>query len=107
MVKRSSILLLVDFVMVVSYPILLVTIINNLFIDEILLNSRHFYLCLVFVINLFLFFEAEFANLPLIPAFFEIGTDKFLHGVNVASSGSGCLVETKRGIVSNFFSFLL
>ncbi|XP_006339392.1 GDSL esterase/lipase 5-like [Solanum tuberosum] len=44
-------------------------------------------------------FIAEFANLSLIPAFFEIGTDKFLHGVNFASSGSGCLVETNRGIV--------
>ncbi|XP_009787968.1 GDSL esterase/lipase 5-like [Nicotiana tabacum] len=44
-------------------------------------------------------FIAEFANLPLIPAYFEIGTDKFLHGVNFASSGSGCLVETNRGIV--------
>lgn len=53
-----------------------------------------------------LLFAAEFANLPLIPAYFEIGTDKFLHGVNFASSGSGCLVETNRGIVSGLLIFL-
>lgn len=44
-------------------------------------------------------FIAEYANLPLIPSYFEIGKQHFVHGVNFASGGAGCLVETHRGFV--------
>ncbi|KAK4352778.1 hypothetical protein RND71_028296 [Anisodus tanguticus] len=45
-------------------------------------------------------FVAEYAELPLIPPYFEIGKDdRFVHGVNFASGGAGCLVETYRGFV--------
>ncbi|CAN4097999.1 unnamed protein product [Withania somnifera] len=44
-------------------------------------------------------FIAEYANLPLIPPYFEIGKKHFDHGVNFASGGSGCLSETNRGLV--------
>ncbi|WMV34831.1 hypothetical protein MTR67_028216 [Solanum verrucosum] len=44
-------------------------------------------------------FIAEYANLPLIPPYFQIGKKHFDHGVNFASAGSGCLVETARGFV--------
>ncbi|KAM3375220.1 GDSL lipase [Capsicum galapagoense] len=44
-------------------------------------------------------FIAEYANLPLIPSYFEIGKKHFDHGVNFASGGAGCLVETHRGFV--------
>ncbi|WMV34830.1 hypothetical protein MTR67_028215 [Solanum verrucosum] len=44
-------------------------------------------------------FIAEYANLPLIPPYFEIGKKPFVHGVNFASGGSGCLAETARGFV--------
>ncbi|KAJ8541788.1 hypothetical protein K7X08_002604 [Anisodus acutangulus] len=46
-------------------------------------------------------FIAEYANLPLIPSYFQIGREGFVHGVNFASSLSGCLVETNRGHVIN------
>ncbi|XP_019258467.1 PREDICTED: GDSL esterase/lipase 1-like isoform X1 [Nicotiana attenuata] len=42
-------------------------------------------------------FIAEYAELPLIPSYFEIGKDGFIHGVNFASGGAGCLEETFRG----------
>ncbi|MCE3217025.1 GDSL esterase lipase [Datura stramonium] len=44
-------------------------------------------------------FIAEYANLPLIPPYFEIGKKHFVHGVNFASGGSGCLTEIGRGFV--------
>ncbi|XP_019069911.2 GDSL lipase-like [Solanum lycopersicum] len=44
-------------------------------------------------------FIAEYANLPFIPPYFEIGKEHFIHGVNFASAGSGCLAETNRGSV--------
>ncbi|PHT79183.1 hypothetical protein T459_17235 [Capsicum annuum] len=44
-------------------------------------------------------FIAEYAHLPLIPPYFEIGKKHFVHGVNFASGGSGCLAETGRGFV--------
>ncbi|WMV54396.1 hypothetical protein MTR67_047781 [Solanum verrucosum] len=44
-------------------------------------------------------FIAEYAELPLVPSYFEIGKDHFVHGVNFASGGAGCLVETFRGFV--------
>lgn len=44
-------------------------------------------------------FIAEYADLPLIPSYFEIGKQHFVHGVNFASGGAGCLVETHRGFV--------
>lgn len=44
-------------------------------------------------------FIAKYANLPLIPPYFEIGKKLFDHGVNFASGGSGCLAETNRGFV--------
>ncbi|XP_015168406.1 GDSL esterase/lipase 5-like [Solanum tuberosum] len=46
-----------------------------------------------------LYFAAEYANLPFIPPYFEIGKKPFVHGVNFASGGSGCLAETARGFV--------
>ncbi|XP_060216961.1 GDSL lipase-like [Lycium barbarum] len=44
-------------------------------------------------------FIAEYASLPLIPPYFQIGRQHFVHGVNFASGGSGCLAETNRGFV--------
>ncbi|XP_015078865.1 GDSL esterase/lipase 2-like [Solanum pennellii] len=44
-------------------------------------------------------FIAEYANLPFIPPYFEIGKKHLVHGVNFASGGSGCLAETARGFV--------
>ncbi|XP_016462205.1 GDSL lipase-like isoform X1 [Nicotiana tabacum] len=44
-------------------------------------------------------FIAEYAKLPLIPSYFQIGKQHFVHGVNFASGGSGVLVETLRGFV--------
>ncbi|XP_006356553.1 GDSL esterase/lipase 5-like [Solanum tuberosum] len=44
-------------------------------------------------------FIAEYANLPLIPPYFQTGKKHFNHGVNFASAGSGCLAETARGFV--------
>ncbi|XP_075108656.1 GDSL lipase [Nicotiana tabacum] len=44
-------------------------------------------------------FIAEYAELPLIPSYFEIGKDGSIHGVNFASGGAGCLKETFRGFV--------
>ncbi|KAL3366267.1 hypothetical protein AABB24_011094 [Solanum stoloniferum] len=44
-------------------------------------------------------FIAEYANLPLIPPYFQIGKKHFIHGVNFASASSGCLAETARGFV--------
>lgn len=44
-------------------------------------------------------FIAEYAELPLIPSYFGIGKDRFVHGVNFASGGAGCLVETYRDFV--------
>ncbi|TMW84503.1 hypothetical protein EJD97_025044 [Solanum chilense] len=41
-------------------------------------------------------FIAEYANLPFIPPYFEIGKKHLVHGVNFASGGSGCLAETAR-----------
>lgn len=52
----------------------------------------------------FVVFAAEYANLPLIPSYFEIGKQHFVHGVNFASGGAGCLVETHRGFVSGISS---
>ncbi|XP_059278175.1 GDSL esterase/lipase 2-like isoform X1 [Lycium ferocissimum] len=44
-------------------------------------------------------FIAEFAELPLIPSYFAICKDQFVHGVNFASGGAGCLTESYRGFV--------
>ncbi|XP_016462207.2 GDSL lipase-like [Nicotiana tabacum] len=44
-------------------------------------------------------FIAEHANLPSIPSYFQIGKQHFVHGVNFASGGAGCLAETHRGFV--------
>ncbi|XP_055831570.1 GDSL lipase-like [Solanum dulcamara] len=44
-------------------------------------------------------FIAEYANLPLIPPYFQIGMEHFIHGVNFASAGSGCLAESNRGFI--------
>ncbi|KAK4708525.1 hypothetical protein R3W88_029450 [Solanum pinnatisectum] len=46
-------------------------------------------------------FIAEYANLPLIPSYFQIEKEGFIDGVNFASSLSGSLVETNRGHVIN------
>ncbi|WRX14501.1 GDSL lipase/esterase - like 10 [Theobroma cacao] len=44
-------------------------------------------------------FIAEYAGLPLIPAYLQPGDRKFIHGVNFASAGAGALVETNQGFV--------
>ncbi|KAK6282283.1 PREDICTED: GDSL esterase/lipase 5 [Theobroma cacao] len=44
-------------------------------------------------------FIAEYAGLPLIPAYLQPGDRKFIHGVNFASGGAGALVETNQGFV--------
>lgn len=55
--------------------------------------------------NCWLYFAAEYAKLPFIPPYFEIGKKHLVHGVNFASGGSGCLAETARGFVSHNISF--
>lgn len=42
-------------------------------------------------------FIAEYANLPLIPAYLDPRNKLYIHGVNFASGGGGALVETHRG----------
>ncbi|XP_049360280.1 GDSL esterase/lipase 1-like [Solanum verrucosum] len=44
-------------------------------------------------------FIAEYANLPFIPPYFEIGKKHLVHGVNFASGSSGILAETSRAII--------
>ncbi|KAI3788038.1 hypothetical protein L2E82_00648 [Cichorium intybus] len=44
-------------------------------------------------------FIAEFARLPLIPAYLDPHDNEFLYGANFASGGSGVLVETNAGVV--------
>nr|GMC79842.1 GDSL esterase/lipase 1-like [Ipomoea batatas] len=44
-------------------------------------------------------FIAQFAKLPLIPAYFETKQRGIVNGVNFASAGSGCLAETFPGLV--------
>ncbi|XP_019156897.1 PREDICTED: GDSL esterase/lipase 1-like [Ipomoea nil] len=44
-------------------------------------------------------FIAEFAKLPLIPAYFGTDHRRFINGVNFASAGAGSLVETFSGFV--------
>nr|GMC84535.1 proteasome subunit beta type-4 [Ipomoea batatas] len=48
-------------------------------------------------------FIAQFAKLPLIPAYFRTDHRRFINGVNFASAGAGCLVETFSG----FFTRLI
>ncbi|CAI9094432.1 OLC1v1030174C1 [Oldenlandia corymbosa var. corymbosa] len=45
-------------------------------------------------------FIAKYANLPLIPPYFQSGYKQFSYGVNFASGGAGALVETHQGKVS-------
>ncbi|CAI9094433.1 OLC1v1030174C2 [Oldenlandia corymbosa var. corymbosa] len=42
-------------------------------------------------------FIAKYANLPLIPPYFQSGYKQFSYGVNFASGGAGALVETHQG----------
>lgn len=59
-------------------------------------------------VNWFYCFQiAEYAELALVPSYFEIGKDNFVHGVNFASGGAGCLDETFRGFVSHIFILIL
>ncbi|GKD49901.1 GDSL esterase/lipase 1-like protein [Tanacetum coccineum] len=44
-------------------------------------------------------FIAEFAGLPLIPAYLDPQHNEFVHGANFASGGAGALVETHAGFV--------
>ncbi|XP_019157203.1 PREDICTED: GDSL esterase/lipase 1-like [Ipomoea nil] len=44
-------------------------------------------------------FIAQFAKLPLIPAYFGTDHRRFINGVNFASAGAGSLVETFSGFV--------
>ena len=55
--------------------------------------------------NCWLYFAAEYAKLPFIPPYFEIGKKHLVHRVKFASGGSGCLAETARGFVSHNISF--
>ncbi|KAL0562197.1 hypothetical protein IC582_002649 [Cucumis melo] len=41
---------------------------------------------------------AEYANLPLIPAYLDPHNKLYIHGANFASGGAGVLVETHRGL---------
>ncbi|PWA78027.1 SGNH hydrolase-type esterase domain-containing protein [Artemisia annua] len=44
-------------------------------------------------------FIAEYAGLPLIPAYLEPWNNEFTHGANFASAGAGALIETFAGFV--------
>ncbi|KAD6795108.1 hypothetical protein E3N88_06004 [Mikania micrantha] len=44
-------------------------------------------------------FIAEYAKLPLIPAYLEPGNDEYTHGANFASGGAGALVDSHAGFV--------
>ncbi|GMI92554.1 GDSL lipase 1 [Hibiscus trionum] len=44
-------------------------------------------------------FIAQFAGLPIIPAYLKPGKQKFTDGVNFASGGAGALVESHQGFV--------
>ncbi|XP_042946716.1 GDSL esterase/lipase 1-like isoform X2 [Carya illinoinensis] len=44
-------------------------------------------------------FIAEFAKLPLIPAYLHPGYKRYADGANFASAGAGALVETRQGSV--------
>ncbi|XP_022964041.1 GDSL esterase/lipase 5-like [Cucurbita moschata] len=46
-------------------------------------------------------FIAEYANLPLIPAYLDPHNNLYIHGVNFASGGGGALVETHQGFAIN------
>nr|XP_043617077.1 GDSL lipase-like [Erigeron canadensis] len=51
-------------------------------------------------------FIAEFASLPLIPAYFNPQNREYSYGANFASGGSGALVETVPGLVMDLKSQL-
>ena len=42
---------------------------------------------------------AEYAKLPIIPAYLQPGLKDYTYGVNFASGGAGALVETYQGSV--------
>ena len=42
---------------------------------------------------------AEYAKLPIIPAYLQPGLKEYTYGVNFASGGAGALVETFQGFV--------
>ena len=42
---------------------------------------------------------AEYAKLPLIPAYLKPGDHQFEYGANFASGGAGVLVESHQGFV--------
>nr|GEZ67189.1 lipase, GDSL [Tanacetum cinerariifolium] len=44
-------------------------------------------------------FIAEYAGLPLIPAYLEPGNNEFTYGSNFASAGAGALIGTRAGFV--------
>ncbi|KAK9060355.1 hypothetical protein SSX86_021059 [Deinandra increscens subsp. villosa] len=44
-------------------------------------------------------FIAEYAKLPLIPAYLQQGHSEFTHGANFASGGAGALIDTHAGFV--------
>lgn len=46
-------------------------------------------------------FIAEYANLPFVPSYFHFEHAQSFQGVNFASGGAGCLVETYTGFVIN------
>ena len=58
--------------------------------------------CNFVFLELNFFFTAEYANLPLIPAYLDPHNKRYIHGVNFASGGGGALVETHRGFVRFF-----
>ncbi|KAL7605259.1 hypothetical protein Lser_V15G17819 [Lactuca serriola] len=44
-------------------------------------------------------FIAEYAGLPLVPAYLEPGNNEFTHGANFASGGAGALIDSHAGFV--------
>lgn len=49
-------------------------------------------------------FIAEYAGLPLVPAYLEPGNNEFTHGANFASGGAGALIDSHAGFVCLPFS---
>lgn len=44
--------------------------------------------------------SAEYAKLPLIPAYLKPGDHQYEYGANFASGGAGALAETHPGLVN-------
>ncbi|KAL8189660.1 hypothetical protein R6Q57_029226 [Mikania cordata] len=51
-------------------------------------------------------FIAEYAKLPLIPAYLEPGNDEYTHGANFASGGAGALIDSHAGFGHPLFPMM-